>query len=79
MIKIDISNGREMEVHQDKATQSIKVLTGKGNNIDSNVNIPEGDFVMLLNYYRYIKDYNIKCDFINPHGINTLENNPDTL
>ena len=30
--------------------------------------IAPGDMVMLLNYYRYIKDNDIKCDFINPNG-----------
>jgi len=35
--------------------------------------IDEGDFVMLLNYYYYIKDYDIKDDFINREGVNDRE------
>ena len=32
--------------------------------------ISAGDFVMLLNMYRYIKDNDIQNDFINPYGKN---------
>ena len=35
-----------------------------------NITISAGDMVMLINYYRYIKDNNIQCDFINPNGVN---------
>lgn len=59
MIKIEVNNGREMEIFQDKATKSIKVLTGKGSEIDGNFNISEGDFVMLMNYYRHQKENNL--------------------
>lgn len=36
--------------------------------------INEGDFVMLMNYYRYIKDNDIQDDFINRNGTNSREN-----
>jgi len=74
VLEIDINNKRTMQVHQDKLYRKIQVLTGKNSiingiiDIDDNFNISEGDFVMLINYYRYIKDNNIKCDFINPYG-----------
>ena len=32
--------------------------------------IDPGDFVQLLNLYRYIKDNDIQNDWINPHGKN---------
>lgn len=32
--------------------------------------ISAGDMVMLINYYRYIIDNDIKNDFINPYGAN---------
>lgn len=32
--------------------------------------IPPGDMVMLINYYRYIKENDIQNDFINPNGKN---------
>lgn len=37
---------------------------------ENDVIISAGDMVMLINYYRYIKDNNIKCDFVNPNGKN---------
>ena len=56
MINIEINNGRTMEIHQNKTTKEIKVYTGKGNNIDSSFSISEGDFVLLMDYYRYQKE-----------------------
>ncbi|WP_368273574.1 hypothetical protein [Enterocloster bolteae] len=35
--------------------------------------ISNGDFVMLLNYYTYVKKNNIRNSFINPCGTNTDE------
>ena len=32
--------------------------------------IPAGDMVMLMNWYRYVKDNDIQDDFINPQGKN---------
>ena len=32
--------------------------------------IPAGDMVMLINFYRYIKDNDIQNDFINYNGKN---------
>ena len=32
--------------------------------------IPAGDMVMLVNMYKYIKENDIRNDFINPHGKN---------
>jgi hypothetical protein len=32
--------------------------------------IPNGDMVMLINLYRYIKDNDIQNEFINPNGKN---------
>jgi hypothetical protein len=68
MIEIEVNNCRKLELHQDKVTNSLKVLIGNGNKIDTNYNISEGDFIMLLIYYRYIKDNDIHCDFINSSG-----------
>lgn len=66
MIKIEINNGRIMEVGQTE--ELIKIVTREGDNVDRVDGISEGDFVMLMNYYRYVKDNNIQCDFINPNG-----------
>lgn len=74
MIEIEINNGGILKVSQ---TQADKLRCGIGiESIDSDENIArrdlidEGDFVMLINYYRYIKDNDIKDDFINRNGLN---------
>lgn len=36
--------------------------------------ISEGDMVMLMNYYRYVKDNDIQDDFINSDGLNDKDN-----
>lgn len=41
----------------------VEVTTPSNNYI-----VSAGDFVMLLNYYKYIKDNDIQNDFINYHG-----------
>lgn len=72
MIGIEINNNRVMKLEQDKERELIRVITGQENNIDRIDGISEGDIVMLINYYRFIKDNNIQCDFINPHGADSL-------
>lgn len=69
MITIPINNGREMEISQDKARELIVIETKENGLTDMRYGISEGDFVMLMNYYRYIKDNDIQCDFINPYGV----------
>lgn len=76
-IDIEINNGRTMRISQteaDKAREGIAVETfNESGKIDRRDLISEGDFVMLMNYYRYIKDYDIKDDFINRDGFNSRE------
>ena len=76
-IEIDINNGGKLKVYQ---SDTDKIRGGVSlEDVDSNGNvvrrdlIDEGDFVMLMNYYRYIKDYDIKDDFINLDGKNSRE------
>ncbi len=76
-IDVEINNGRTMRLTQ---TDTDKERCGIGlETLDSNgkvverLLIDEGDFVMLINYYRYIKDYDIKDDFINRDGLNDRE------
>lgn len=73
-IEVEINNGGKLRIKQ---TESDKARCGVAlESIDSNGEvarrdlIDEGDFVMLMNYYRYIKDNDIKDDFINRNGIN---------
>lgn len=76
-IDIKINNGRTMRILQtesDKNREGIGIETFDSNgNLEERELISEGDFVMLINYYRYVKEYDIKNDFINRNGINTYE------
>lgn len=73
-IDIEINNGRIMRISQ---TESDKIRCGIGvetldekGNLEEKELISEGDFVMLINYYHYIKENDIKDDFINTTGLN---------
>ena len=70
MIKVEVNNGGSLELEQNKEKLIVLKTINSNGEIERADGITQGDFVMLLNYYRYIKDDNIKCDFINPHGIN---------
>lgn len=76
-IDIKINNGRTMRILQtdsDKNREGIGIETLDSNgNLEERELISEGDFVMLTNFYRYIKEYDIKNDFINRNGINNYE------
>ena len=65
-ISFDANNGGKLEGCQAKHDGNISVSTedNKGYNISA------GDFVMLLNFYKYVKDNNIQNDFINYYGKN---------
>ena len=39
-------------------------------NITNGIDIPSSDMVMLYNLYRYVKENDIRNDFINPTGKN---------
>lgn len=85
-IDIEINNGRTMRIIQtdsDKARCGIGVETlDEDSNLEERELISEGDFVMLINYYRYIKENDIKDDFINTTGLkdrNDFELKSDNL
>ena len=66
---IEINNKRKLFISQTYYNNSINVATYDDNNeFESEYSIPAGDFVMLLNLYRYLKDNDIRNDFINPNG-----------
>lgn len=60
----NVNNKRKLTLSQERPDAPVLVDT----NEYPSYNIPAGDMVMLLNYYRFVKDHNIQCDFINPHG-----------
>ena len=76
-IDIEVNNNRIMRITQtesDKVRNGIglKTLDEKGN-VDRNDLISEGDFVMLMNYYSFVKDNDIYDEFINITGTNRKE------
>lgn len=65
-ISFDVNNGGKLEVCQAKHDGSISVNIRESEKF----NISAGDFVMLLNFYKYVKDNDIHNDFINYYGKN---------
>ena len=69
MISFDINNKQEILLTQTQHNKSVNVYTINSKGIQTNeYEISNGDFIMLLNYYKFIKEKNILCDFINPNG-----------
>lgn len=74
-INIGVNNNRTLRLEQtesDKARGGVALLgIDEHGNVDRRDLIEEGDFVMLMNYYYFVKDHDIKDDFINRDGINS--------
>lgn len=69
MISFDINNKQEILLTQAQHDESVKVFTIDSKGIQTNeYEISNGDFVMLLEYYKQVKERNIKCIYINPNG-----------
>ncbi len=61
----EINNGGTLEIVQkDHDGTAIVSSAGRADYISN------GDMVMLMNWYRYVKDNDIRNDFINPNGKN---------
>ncbi len=69
-IEMNINNSRVMQLAQQGRDKNITFTTYDLDSgiVDCEKDITACDFVMLMNYYRYVKDNNIQCDFINPKG-----------
>ena len=64
----DVNNGGTLELIQRGHDGTVLIA---GTNDESKTEfIPNGDMIMLINFYRYIKDNDIQNDFINPYGKN---------
>lgn len=72
MIELEVNNQRVLQLTQPYQYNDIEVTTHNKKDYEESYNIPAGDMVMLLNYYRYVKDNDIQCDFINYHGKNKM-------
>lgn len=75
-IVLNVNNGYQLYVGQKEDDGKITVVSvsAEGKVDTSNgypYDISAGDMVMLLNYYRYVKDNDIQCSFLNPGGHST--------
>jgi hypothetical protein len=58
MIKLEVNNGRSIELTQEKPDGDINVdVLDSNGEVDYFYTITAGDMVMLLNYYQYQKNY----------------------
>lgn len=64
----DVNNGGSLELIQ--RGHDGTVLIAGADQASKTEFIPNGDMVMLINFYCYIKDNDIQNDFINPNGKN---------
>lgn len=71
-ISFDINNNGKVELVQREHDGKVLISYSDKDieNPDNLAFINPGDFVMLINYYRYIKRNDIQNDFINPTGKN---------
>lgn len=68
-ITFDINNQQVLELMQPEHDDRVFVTRVRPNgSYENTYTISNGEFVMLLNLYRYIKENDIQNDFINPYG-----------
>lgn len=78
-ITFDVNNQGKLTLEQKKHDEKVLLTTAFPKEGKMEVDefyskeINNGDFVMLLNYYTYIKKNDIQNNFVNPHGKNTEE------
>lgn len=65
-----VNNGGILEISQKEHDGTVTVSSTGIDRVDY---ISNGDMVMLMNWYRYIKDHDIQNDFINPCGKNKAD------
>lgn len=61
----NVNNGGILELIQNEHDGAVTI---SGNNHSGAETISAGDMVMLINFYRYVKNHDIQNDFINPNG-----------
>jgi hypothetical protein len=54
-ISVEVNNGKILSLSQEKHDGSILLRSGRVGEVGSEWVISAGDFVMLMNYYRYQK------------------------
>lgn len=66
----EVNNGGQLELIQRGHDGTVLI---SDDSMSKTEFIPAGDMVMLVNFYRYIKDNDIQNDFINPNGKNKAD------
>ena len=75
-LSYNVNNGRTLEIVQEERDGEVTIIhrdangQDEANRRDKLDYIPAGDMVMLVNFYNYVKRYDIQNDFINPNGKN---------
>lgn len=74
-ISCNVNNGGKLSLIQREHDGKVLIINADSNEVheslsDNEAFIDAGDMVMLINYYRYIKRYDIQNNFINPNGKN---------
>lgn len=70
-ISLKVNNKELLNIMQNEIGGDVKVkILNPKNHYKDFCNISAGDMVMLMNFYKYIKDSDIQNDFINPNGKN---------
>lgn len=72
-IELNVNNGETLFLTQVSADGDTIINRYDGCNMMFECAISAGDMVMLLNFYRYVKDNDFQNDFINPNGKNKEE------
>lgn len=67
-LSFDVNNKQVLKFEQQEHDDDIIVTVTNGSKKEIKGTIKNGDFVMLWNYYNYVKRNNIQNDFINPNG-----------
>ena len=71
-IIFNVNNGAQLFLTQNKIDGKVTATTSTNTGVIRRDEIPAGDMVMLINYYRYVKENDIHCGFINPNGVNEM-------
>lgn len=69
-IELSVNNNQTLFLTQASSDGDTILNCYDGDKMTYECSIPAGDMVMLLNFYRYVKRYDIQNDFINPSGKN---------
>ena len=69
----NVNNNGVLRVEQTTPDSGILITREENGATERVEEISAGDFVMLINLYKYIKSNDIQNDFINPYGKNKEE------